>query len=179
MLRVRGSLVVYMLVSIVLGWTVLTAVRVTLTTRYSLRRVSVEDGANKLLDAWSALEHNFARREERVRSHLQRDPLWPVTVARSERPSPPRPTAAAPVAKSRAAAVKSEAAAAAETSSPPMPRIVAVLFDREARALVHYDGANRLVRAGDRLGPLLVSRVSRDGVLIDWNGRSKLLRVRQ
>jgi hypothetical protein len=170
MLRVRGSLVVYMLVSIVLGWTVLTAVRVTLTTRYSLRRVSVEDGANKLLDAWSALEHNFARREERVRSHLQRDPLWPVTVARSERPSPPRTTAAAPVAKPRAAA---------ETSSPPMPRIVAVLFDREARALVHYDGANRLVRAGDRLGPLLVSRVSRDGVLIDWNGRSRLLRVRQ
>jgi hypothetical protein len=178
MLRVRGSLVVYMLVSIVLGWTVLTAVRVTLTTRYSLRRVSVEDGANKLLDAWSALEHNFARREERVRSHLQRDPLWPVTVARTERPSPPRTAAAAPAAKSRVATVKSEAAAA-ETSPPLMPRIVAVLFDREARALVHYDGANRLVRAGDRLGPLLVSRVSRDGVLIDWNGRSKWLRVRQ
>jgi len=179
-LRVRSGFIIYVLVSVVLGWTMLTAVRVTMTTRYSLRRVLVEDGANKMLDVWGALEQNFQRREDAVRSRFQRDPLWPVTVARTERQS-----AAARATGNVSTAVRSRSAAAAasklEATLPPppsLPRVMAVLFDREARALVNYEGANRLVRAGDRLGPLLVTHVAREGVTVDLNGKPRLLHVR-
>lgn len=177
-LRVRSGLIVYMLASIVLGWTMLTAVRVTMTTRYSLRRVRVEDGANKMLDAWGALEQNFKRREGAFLARLQRDPLWPVTVARSERPATPAPRTAENISVASTSRPAVAAVRKSVPAPPPMPRVLAVLFDREARALVNHEGANRLVRAGDRLGPFLVTRVEREGVTLDVDGKPRLLRVR-
>jgi hypothetical protein len=111
-LRVRGEFIIYMMVSVVLGWTVLTAIRVTMTTRYSLQRVLVEDGANKMLGVWGALEQNFQRREAAVRARFQRDPLWPVIVARTDRQSAAA-RATGNVNATAATAMKREAVASA------------------------------------------------------------------
>jgi general secretion pathway protein B len=66
---------------------------------------------------------------------------------------------------------------AAERKSLPRLKVSMHMWDGDAaRRFVIVDG-NRLVE-GDRIGDVVVTTITTDGVLLDWNGRRLKLPIR-
>src|SRR5437867_10815837 len=120
--------------------------RVAHTKQYSSKQVPPDAAANDVLQRWDQLEQGFRERARRaVLPTLPHDPLWPVYVPRpGGAPAPPAPAArvATPVAAARTPP--------AEAPAPEPPRLVALLLDGQARAVLQHEGRSRTVQSGDR-----------------------------
>lgn len=87
------------------------------------------------------------------------------------------PAAAAPVATGGGNILQlSDLSAAERKSLPPLKLSMHLWNDDRAKRFVILDG-NRLAE-GDRIGDAVVSAITADGVLLDWNGRRLKLPIR-
>ena len=89
----------------------------------------------------------------------------PAMQAASPAPLPPPPVRSADVAPMQL----SDLAPDARKALPPLRLSMHLWNDDPARRFVILDG-ERLAE-GDRIGNLVVTRIVRDGVVLDWNGR--------
>jgi len=157
-------------VALVLGFSVVW--RVTAARQYSTSRVPVDKAASDLLLRWDDMESDLQRRAQQDVPALGRDPMWPAYVARVALPANETPAAAA---QERVAAGRGDPAPA---PALVLPRLMGLLLDREARAVLRYEGKSRIVRPGDRFGGVQVVAVGREGVTVECKGARRLLRLR-
>jgi general secretion pathway protein B len=89
-------------------------------------------------------------------------------IAPAPRPFPPPPTAAS--SSAGVVLTLADLAPTERKSLPPLKLSMHLWNDDAAQRFVILDG-NRLGE-GDRIGDAVVTSITRDGVLLDWNGRT-------
>jgi general secretion pathway protein B len=90
------------------------------------------------------------------------------TIAPAPRPLPPPPAAAS--SSAGVVLTLSDLAPAERKALPPLKMSMHMWNDDASQRFVILDG-NRLGE-GDRIGDAVVTSITRDGVLLDWNGRT-------
>jgi hypothetical protein len=58
----------------------------------------------------------------------------------------------------------------------PEPLLTAIIFDADPRALIMFEGQNYTVRANSLFADYSVVRITRDEVVLDQNGKRKVLK---
>jgi general secretion pathway protein B len=96
-------------------------------------------------------------------------------IASAPRPLPPPPSAAASSSAGVVLAL-ADLAPADRKALPPLKMSMHMWNDDAAQRFVILDG-NRLGE-GDRIGDAIVTSITRDGVLLDWNGRTLKVTLR-
>jgi hypothetical protein len=180
------TFLLFALGGIVLGLALVVASRVTLLSFYSLRRIPADQASSKTLATWGELEEAFRRRDTPLPRRLDaRDPLWPNHVkhpGRSAEAVVERAVGrreAGGASRSQAEAPRPAPQSGSAGAAPPaLPQLVALLLDREARAVLQHDGRSAVVRVGDRIGPFRVLRVAADGVVVESAAGHEQLRMR-
>lgn len=157
--------------------------RVTQGSPYSLRVVPPDPVSKDALQKWDELELGFSQRQPAAEAiHLTHDPLWPSYIARAASAPASAPEQQGTLVARRRAESTTERAdvlsgqVAARVLAPP--RLLGLMLDRRARAVLQQDGKSHVVQSGDRFGPVHVLDVSAAGVMIEWNGQRKLLQMR-
>ena len=98
-------------------------------------------------------------------------PAWALPTAEAHAaPAPRAPPPAPPPSSSSNALSLSDLAPAERKALPPLKLSMHMWNDDAAQRFVILDG-NRLGE-GDRIGDAVVTAITRDGVLLDWNGRA-------
>jgi len=92
----------------------------------------------------------------------------PANIATPARPLPPPPAAAS--SSAGGVFTLSDLAPAERKALPPLKMSMHLWNDDASQRFVILDG-NRLGE-GDRIGDAVVTSITRDGVLLDWNGRT-------
>jgi hypothetical protein len=150
--------------------------RVMRSSPYSLRVVPADPVSKDTLQRWDDLEASFAQRGQPGDDvHPNHDPLWPAFVARAaSAPADPEPTVVAKASSGEHAALRP---LKIEAPAFVAPRLLGLMLDRHARAVLQQDGKSHVVQSGDRLGAVQVVDVSTAGVLIEWKGGRRLLQM--
>ena len=169
--------------AVVLCLAFVAVLRVRQGSPYSLRAVPPDPVSKDALQKWDELELGFAQRQPATESiRLTHDPLWPAYIARAS--SAPAPAAAeerATVAAKRRFETTTRADVVSNQADAAVlvpPKLLGLMLDRHARAVLQQDGKTRVVQSGDRFGAVHVVDVSAAGVMIELNGRRKLLKMR-
>lgn len=177
--RPNLSLLLYGFSGVVLVLAVLVAVRVHLSTRYSMPTSAADESGESMASTWGQLERWLREREQPQLAALARDPLWPVYVQKpSEAAVDPAVAATTLNSSPRGTPARLAPVRPAARPRPILPRVAAVLLDREARALLQIDGRTRSVRVGDRFGEVEVLEIGSAGVTVAHAGGRTLLPVR-